>query len=134
MYMDTVIVTGAGSEQANGTFIESGVLNGRPLYVLEGGSAENEDTIYWTGVQWFISNSGDPFYKTLNEDTEFPWLATSWTNEDADGELPIPTVTLFVPEPETENTFGLPTETVALITSRFGTVANFLRLRNQGQV
>jgi hypothetical protein len=32
------------------------------------------------------------------------------------------------------NTFGLPAETVALITSRFGSVANFLRLRNQGQV
>lgn len=31
-------------------------------------------------------------------------------------------------------TFGLPADVVALITSRFGTVANFLRLRNQGQV
>lgn len=33
-----------------------------------------------------------------------------------------------------EPTFGLPADVVALITSRFGTVANFLRLRNQGQV
>jgi hypothetical protein len=33
-----------------------------------------------------------------------------------------------------QNTFGLPAATVALITSRFGTVANFLRLRNQGQI
>ena len=32
------------------------------------------------------------------------------------------------------NTFGLPAEVVALIESRFGTVANYLRLRNQGQV
>ena len=31
-------------------------------------------------------------------------------------------------------TFGLPAESVALIESRFGSVANFLRLRNQGQV
>jgi hypothetical protein len=36
--------------------------------------------------------------------------------------------------PQTQNTFGLPAATVALITSRFGSVANFLRLRNQGQV
>jgi hypothetical protein len=36
--------------------------------------------------------------------------------------------------PQTQNTFGLPADTVALITSRFGSVANFLRLRNQGQI
>ena len=33
-----------------------------------------------------------------------------------------------------QNTFGLPADVVALITSRFGTVANYLRLRNQGQI
>ena len=33
-----------------------------------------------------------------------------------------------------QNTFGLPTDVVTLITSRFGSVANFLRLRNQGYV
>jgi uncharacterized protein YcnI len=41
------------------------------------------------------------------------------------------------PEPEPEpgsETFGLPAESVALIEANFGTVANFLRLRNQGQV
>lgn len=32
------------------------------------------------------------------------------------------------------NTFGLPADVVALIESRFGTVANYLRLRNQGQI
>ena len=39
-----------------------------------------------------------------------------------------------VQTPSPNNTFGLPADVVALITSRFGTVANFLRLRNQGQV
>jgi hypothetical protein len=38
------------------------------------------------------------------------------------------------PEPSTNPTFGLPADVVALIESRFGTVANFLRLRNLGQV
>ncbi len=31
-------------------------------------------------------------------------------------------------------TFGLPADVVALITSRFGSVANFLRLKNLGYV
>jgi hypothetical protein len=38
------------------------------------------------------------------------------------------------PEPSEGNTFGLPAETVALIEANFGSVENFLRLRNQGQV
>jgi hypothetical protein len=38
------------------------------------------------------------------------------------------------PEPPAEPTFGLPPDVVALITSRFGSVARFLRLRNQGQI
>ncbi len=43
------------------------------------------------------------------------------------------TVTSYSGAPS-QNTFGLPADVVALITSRFGSVANFLRLRNQGQV
>jgi hypothetical protein len=38
------------------------------------------------------------------------------------------------PEQPSQNTFGLPTESVALISKNFGSVENFLRLRNQGQV
>lgn len=34
----------------------------------------------------------------------------------------------------TNPTFGLPPDVVALIESRFGTVANYLRLRNLGQI
>lgn len=33
-----------------------------------------------------------------------------------------------------QNNFGLPADVVALITARFGSVANFLRLRNLGYV
>jgi hypothetical protein len=43
-----------------------------------------------------------------------------------------PTITGTVAS--SEPTFGLPAESVALIISRFGTVANFLRLRNLGQI
>jgi hypothetical protein len=135
--MDTVIVSGAGSEEVNGTYTETDIQNGRPRYFLDGGGPD--DQIYWIASQqkWVILNEGSVLYDTEEEDVEFPWLAVTWTN--AEGDSPAPTVTLYVepepePEPETENTFGLPAETVALITSRFGTVANFLRLRNQGQV
>lgn len=38
------------------------------------------------------------------------------------------------PEPSQEPTFGLPADSVALITSRHGSVRNYLRLRRQGQV
>lgn len=46
------------------------------------------------------------------------------------GDIP----TIAEAQVSTEPTFGLPADVIALITSRFGTVANFLRLRNQGQV
>jgi len=45
------------------------------------------------------------------------------------GDEPEPT-----PEPSAESTFGLPADVVALLTKNFGSVANFLRLRNQGQI
>jgi hypothetical protein len=46
------------------------------------------------------------------------------------------TGTLSITEyvPSSQNAFGLPADVVALITSRFGSVANFLRLRNLGQI
>jgi hypothetical protein len=132
--MDTVIVSGAGSEEVNGTYIENGTVEGRPQYLFD--SEGSSDVIFWAGASdgWIItSDDGNPYYAGPGEDVEFPWLVETWINYQ--GGLPVPTVTLYVePEPETENTFGLPAETVALITSRFGTVANFLRLRNQGQV
>ena len=40
--------------------------------------------------------------------------------------------TLTFGDGDTGNTFGLPADVVALITSRFGSVENFLRLRNLG--
>jgi hypothetical protein len=42
-------------------------------------------------------------------------------------------ITAYTP-PLSEPTFGLPADVVALMTSRHGSVANFLRLRNLGQI
>ena len=59
-----------------------------------------------------------------------PDLLTGWNLQgDTTG-----TVIITGSAAPSEPTFGLPADVVALITSRFGSVANFLRLRNQGQV
>jgi hypothetical protein len=128
---ETAVVSGAGSEEFNGLYLQTSVQNGRFKYLLE--TEEYTYNITWGGEGWELIYDGQVFYYS-ESDVDFPWLAENWLISD--GEAPAPTVTLFVPEPEpeTENTFGLPAETVALITSRFGTVANFLRLRNQGQI
>jgi hypothetical protein len=79
---------------------------------------------------WQLIDVGVGINAASLSDVAYPWLATDWYNEGID---PTNLVITEVPV-SSQNTFGLPAETVALITSRFGTVANFLRLRNQGQV
>ena len=66
-----------------------------------------------------------------NSSAVCPDLLTGWTNQDS-----TTGTVLITPPAPSQNTFGfgLPADVVALITSRFGSVANFLRLRNQGQV
>ena len=49
------------------------------------------------------------------------------------GGQPNLTITEYAPTPQV-STFGLPADVAALIISRFGSVARFLRLRNQGQI
>jgi hypothetical protein len=127
-----VLVSGAGSSEANGTYTYRGEYNGKPFYNLVD---QEDDTgmnaVAWNGAFWMIRHpNGDSWYYTA-EDVEFPWLVTTWLIGDH-GIEPLPTVT-EIPV-SSQNTFGLPADVVALITSRFGTVANFLRLRNQGQV
>jgi hypothetical protein len=82
-----------------------------------------------------VEDDGYEFFVTvsvLSGETEpFDTFVTQLTSDTA-----ILTVSTE-PEPEPEpgsETFGLPAESVALIEANFGTVANFLRLRNQGQV
>ena len=55
-----------------------------------------------------------------------------WAGGGAYGTTTFGNVNLIAAVPQA--TFGLPPDVVALITSRFGSVANFLRLRNQGYV
>jgi hypothetical protein len=86
-----------------------------PLLILQNGSTTNQvvPSETWPG-EWPGDTTTDP--------------VIAW-----DGQ-PNLTITVQGGEGGGSYDFGLPSATVALITSRFGTVANFLRLRNQGQV
>jgi hypothetical protein len=131
MSFNAVIVSGAGS-LVNGTYEIIGELNGKPYYGDPSGmTAVN---IFWDDSlsRWVITESGDEYYESY-EDVATPDLVVTWGVAPGGGwgQGPAPTVTALTPA---LNTFGLPADVVALITSRFGTVANFLRLRNQGQI
>jgi len=64
-----------------------------------------------------------------------PWQTDWYEVVDGDNGPQILVTLEGAGEPEEgSNTFGLPAESVALIEANYGSVANFLRLRNQGQV
>jgi len=72
---------------------------------------------------------GSGYYSTLTP-LNCPNEVEIWIPFDAPSSVTVTGVAIAPSSP----TFGLPAETVALITKNFGTVENFLRLRNQGQV
>ena len=119
-----VLVSGLSDSQYNGLYVYDGIQNGRPRYIK--GTFE----IYWDGYGsgWLLIDTDNGADTASNSDVAYPWLAIDWFDEGID-----PTGLVITEVPD-QPTFGLPAETVALITSRFGTVANFLRLRNQGQI
>jgi hypothetical protein len=85
-----------------------------PLLMLQNGTVTNQvvGSETWPG-EWPGDNTTDP--------------AITWTGE------PSLTITEYTAAPSGP-TFGLPPDVVALLISRFGSVANFLRLRNLGQI
>lgn len=119
-----------------------GVNYGRPFYVKTNGSINYEDWTYIIAYEqgglggltkWYIYNdnvSGNYLFENADSPLAYyPTDISSWTPTAP----PVtgPPVLTFA---SSQNTFGLPADVVALIVSRFGSVANFLRLRNQGQV
>jgi hypothetical protein len=123
-----VLVSSAGS-LSQGTYIVNGEINGKPYYDQSGGG---RFIIYWDNSlsRWVIAELGDEYYESY-EDVATPDLVVTWGIVPGLADGPAPTVTSLTPA---QNTFGLPADVVALLTSRFGSVANFLRLRNQGQI
>ena len=126
-----VLVSGAGVPEVDGLYTYRGESGGKPYYNLVG----YEDSIsirsvYWDVDAWIISSESESSVYYRPEFIDYPWSTGSepWTGI-AEFE-PVPSVT----EAPSQPTFGLPADVVALITSRFGSVANFLRLRNLGYI
>jgi hypothetical protein len=83
---NAVIVSGAGTDTSNGTYVLSGEENGRNKYV------SGSNTITWEGfINWFLFDGSEErnTYGSQN-DVSVPWDAI-WEVEDADE--PAPTLT-----------------------------------------
>jgi len=87
--MANIIVSGAGSSEVNGTYVDTGELSGnRPSYA---NNANSDIGIGWDNA-WFIINPSTQFiYYFSYDDVATPDLCTTW--EVYDGESPVPTVT-----------------------------------------
>jgi hypothetical protein len=89
----SVLVSGAGSEEANGTYTERGEENGKPYYNLVGeADSLSEYSIFFGSGRWAISDFQGDLYYEASEDVEFPWLVEIWGASDV-GTGPSPTVT-----------------------------------------
>jgi len=87
----SVLVSGAGSEEVNGVYTERGEFNGKPYYNLVGQPDDLDNyNILWDGSDWYI-NFEEVDYYFSDEDVDFPWEVTGWT--ESNGDTPAPTVT-----------------------------------------
>jgi hypothetical protein len=145
-----LVVSGAGTAAANGEYFPFSVVNFNGITKTEWRKSEAQlfPNISWagtlsTGFRWEMKTdtplprawySDGPYNILTFDDLGCPRLGQWFTEEGFGGGTdPAPTVTGISATPS-QNTFGLAADVVALITSRFGSVANFLRLRNQGQI
>ena len=88
--MANIIVSGAGSSEVNGTYVDTGELSGnRPVYA---NNANSDIGIGWDGSAWLIMNlSTYVIYYYSSDDVATPDLCTTW--EVSKGKPPVPTVT-----------------------------------------
>ncbi len=151
-------VSGAGTSEVNGTYIPYStniIIESDPSTVftiftkdgLDSYPRIRAESVFGSNYQWYIRTSSGESGATAsyvsNEGlydvatpVNCPSDVAGWS-AILDALEPTPTVTGVTGGGgggNTAPTFGLPADVVALITSRFGSVANFLRLRNQGQV
>ena len=86
----TVTVSGAGTSEANGTYVYAGDAYGKPYY------SKGSDTITWFDAMGFkLWNLGGLYQST--DDVATPDLVTTWTVSA--GSMPVPTVTSTNPLP-----------------------------------
>lgn len=137
---DSIVVTSDGGPAGiEGTYTKNGTFNGFSLFTKEGGwsircSPSGPPGWNFWGLRKIIDGDLIVSYTITGPAPSQPDCPPEGTyTQGALGVTGPITLTYAALEPELP-TFGLPAETVALITSRFGTVARFLRLRNLGQI
>jgi hypothetical protein len=83
VFYDAVIVSGAGTDTSNGTYILSGEENGRSKYV------SGSNTITWDGTSaWYIYDDFEERNTYVSQnDVSLPWDGV-WVVEDADEPAP----------------------------------------------
>jgi hypothetical protein len=88
-----MIVSGAGSAEANGVYVLDGEENGRPRYIRE------TLVLYVPGDKWVLFIDGDTLYgDALSESVAAtPDLVTTWQVDV--GQAPVPTVTAEMSPP-----------------------------------
>ena len=73
----------------NGVYTYFDTFNGKPRYQKPNRDdpVGTTDDVYWNGSQWEIfACMGDPLYSST-EDVAYPWLVTTWTEENGTGSL-----------------------------------------------
>ena len=92
-----VVVSGAGVSMVNGTYVENGTLNGKPLYIMQG--QVDYPRIYIDALgSWLIYayNGYKGRVYSSNESVDTPDLCTTW-NVSSWGTSPVPTVASTAP-------------------------------------
>ncbi|MCH8569509.1 MAG: hypothetical protein LAT67_14640 [Balneolales bacterium] len=88
LFAQNMEVSGAGSANANGTYIETGTSEGKPRYVKDGDPSW--EIIWQWGIRWVIAEYGMENYEAW-ENVATPNLVTTW--DVSMGFSPAPTVT-----------------------------------------
>jgi len=90
----SLVLSGAGCETVNGTYIEDDEYKGRPLYTNKATSLQ----IWWNG-QWRLGTTNNYYYQLSPSATcvcgseAFPWAVSTQT-PNANTCEPAPTVTM----------------------------------------
>ena len=94
--MADMIVSGAGTTEVNGTYVENGTLNGKPKYTYGNYQLSYKIVAMWEGNAWLINriSPNSDYYADLNmANVNTPDLVTAWNKSYLNGTLPVPTVT-----------------------------------------
>lgn len=120
--MANIIVSGYSQSFVNGLYIDQEDGTWRKVVPVESDPGGFVEIFFFAPTNlWYLQ--GNAAYSTASGGTAQSDPTTlNWSNSVK--------LAFEVLNP----TFGLPAQSVALIESRFRTVANFLRLRRQGQV